>query len=89
MLGDIVIIKINGDLIIAVIKEIIRGKSKLKRATPEELAHLLLSLKEVKTITPPDFQQRLLCTDEVGEILKAKSDVVTVIQPNQDQNGEY
>ena len=89
LLGDTVLVKINGDLRIAVIKEIIRGKSKLKRATPEELAHFSLSLKEVKTITPPDFQQRLLWTDEVGEILKAKSDVVTVIQPNQDQNGKY
>ena len=35
-----VIVKINGDLRISVIKEIIRGKSKLKRATPEELGHL-------------------------------------------------
>ena len=39
------------------IKEIIIGMSKLKRATPEELAHLLLSYKEVKTKTPPDFLQ--------------------------------
>ena len=61
----------------------------LKRATPEELAHLSLSLKEVKTITLPDFQQRLFWTDEVGEILIAKGDVVTVTQPNQEQNGKY
>ena len=40
LLGDTVIVKINGDLRIAVIKEIIRGKSKLNRATPEELAQL-------------------------------------------------
>ena len=88
LLGDTVIVKINGALRIAVIEEIIRGKSKLKRATPEELAHFSLSLKEVNTVTPPDFQQRLLWTDEVGEILIAKTDAVTVIQPNQDQNGK-
>ena len=81
VIGDTVIVKINGALRKAVIKEIIRGKSKLKRATSEELAHLSLSLKVVKTIIPPDFQQRLLWTDEVGKILIAKGDVVTVIKP--------
>ena len=59
LLGDTVIVKINGVLRIAVIKEIIRGKYKLERATPEELAHLPLSLKEVNTVTPPDFQTPL------------------------------
>ena len=43
LLGDTVLVKINGDLRIAVIKEIIRGKSKLNRATPEELAHFSFS----------------------------------------------
>ena len=56
LLDDTVIVKITGDLRIAVMKEIIRGKSKFKRATPEEQAHFSLSLKEVKTIIPPDFQ---------------------------------
>ena len=36
LLSDTVIVKINGALRIAVIKEIIRGKSKLKRATPDK-----------------------------------------------------
>ena len=40
LLGDTVNININGALKIAVMKEIIRGKSKLKMVTPAELAHL-------------------------------------------------
>ena len=68
LLGDTVIVKITGALRIAVIKEIIRGKSKLKRATPEELAHLSLSLKEVKTTTP-----QISSKDSFGETRLAKS----------------
>ena len=61
LLVDTVIAKINGALRIDVIESIIRGKSKLKRATPEELEHLPLSARKIKTITSPDSQQR--CSD--------------------------
>ena len=34
-------------------------------------------------------RRRLGSTDEVGEIVIAKGDALTVIQPNQDQNSKY
>ena len=40
-------------------------------------------------LSPLDYHHRPLWTDEVGEILIAKGDAVTIIQPNQDQNGKY